>query len=193
MSVLIPILLPHVLNDNGEVVHRHEVPGPSSSRKSEFLLQLGLYILGRSLDLTNRGKARMGGSTDKVDGFEYFRRDLIITRPTLPTSAEVYPFLKHAIYGRFLLPSTAAAHDTLHKVLCRLPLVRCGPRVSPLISISSRQSTINRHSSGSLRHEERHEDSLIPRDQHAGVICFSTRFEVLGDSIIVQIGLHQGL
>lgn len=38
--------------------------------------------------------------------------------------------------------------------------------------------------------EKRHEDSFIPKHQHAGVIRFSARFEVLGDFIAIQIGLH---
>lgn len=74
------------------------MPGSSSSRKSEFLPQLRLYVLGRPLDLTNQGRVRMGGKTNKVDAFGYFRRDLVITRPTLPTSDEVCPFLKHGVH-----------------------------------------------------------------------------------------------
>ena len=135
MPVLMPILRPHMLDDNDEVVHRHKVPGSSSGRKSEFLPQLGLYILGRSLDLANGGRARVDKGTNKVDGFGYFRRDLVVPGPTLPTSAEVCPFLKHGIHGRFLLPGTAAPHDTLHEVFCRLPIVRCGSRVSSLVPI----------------------------------------------------------
>ncbi len=98
MSILMSILLPHVFNDNDEVIHRHEVPSSSSNRKFEFLPQLRLYVLGRSLDLTNQGRARMSESTNKVDGFEYFRRDLVIIRPTLSTSAEVCSFLKHDVH-----------------------------------------------------------------------------------------------
>jgi len=30
MSVLMPIFLPHMLDDNGEVVHRYEVPSSPS-------------------------------------------------------------------------------------------------------------------------------------------------------------------
>ena len=135
MPVLMSVLRSHVLDDNDEVVHRHKVPGFSSDRKSEFLPQLGLYVLGRSLDLANGGRARVDRGTNKVDGFGYFRRDLVVPGPTLPTSAEVCPFLKHGRHGRLLLPGTAAAHDTLHEVFCRLPIVRYGFRVSSLVPI----------------------------------------------------------
>ena len=56
MPVLMPVLRPHVLDDNDEVVYRYKVPGSSSSRESEFLPQLGLYVLRRSSDLANGGK-----------------------------------------------------------------------------------------------------------------------------------------
>ena len=146
MPVLMPVLRPHVLDDNDEVVHRHKVPGSLSGQKSEFLLQLSLYVLGRSLDLTNGGRARVDRGTNKVDGFRYFRRDLVVPGPTLPTSAEVCPFLKHGIHGRLLLPGTAAAHNTLHEVFCHLPIIRCGSRVSSLVPILPRQDTGNKDS-----------------------------------------------
>ena len=40
---------------------------------------------------------------------------------------------------------------------------------------------------------ERHEDSLIPEDQHAVIVDFSSRFEVLGHLVAVNVGLDQGL
>ena len=135
MSVLMSVLRSHVLDDNDEVIHRHKVPDSSSDRKFEFLSQLGLYVLKRSLNLVNEGRARIDRGTNKVDGFGYFRRDLVVPGPTLPTSAEVCPFLKHDIHKRLLLPGTAAAHDTLHEVFCRLPIVRCDFRVSSLVLI----------------------------------------------------------
>ena len=99
------------------------------------LLRVGLILLK---------PAPSKSTVENTSGFGDLRRDLIITKPTLPTSAEVYPFLKHGIYRRFLLPGTAAVHDTLHRVVCRFSLVRCPSRVSPLISILLRQSTINK-------------------------------------------------
>ena len=182
-----------MFDDNNEVVHRHEVPGSASSRKSEVLPQLGLYILGSPLNLTNRRRARIGGSTNKVDRFEYLGRDLVITRPTLSTSAEVCPFLKYGVHRRILLASTAAAHDTLHEMFYRFSIVRCGSRVPPLVPISPRQNTINKDSTMFCGHKERHKDSIIPKDQYTGRIRFSTRLEVLGDLITIQVGLRQGL
>ena len=40
---------------------------------------------------------------------------------------------------------------------------------------------------------ERHQDSLIPEDQHAVIVDFSSSFEVLGHRIAINIGLDQGL
>lgn len=46
MSVLMPIYLQYVFDDDDEVVHRHKVPGSSGSRQSEFFPQFCLYVLG---------------------------------------------------------------------------------------------------------------------------------------------------
>lgn len=43
------------------------------------------------------------------------------------------------------------------------------------------------------RDGERHEDSLIPEGQHPIRVDFSTRLEVLGHLIAIDIGLGQGL
>ena len=98
MPVLMPVLRPHVLDDNDEVIHRHKVPSSSSNRESEFLPQLDLYVLKRSSDLANGGRARADGGTNKVDRFGYFGKDLVVSRPTLSVSAEVCPFLKHDVH-----------------------------------------------------------------------------------------------
>lgn len=166
-----------------------EVPGSSSSRKSEFLPQLRLYVLGRPLDLTNQGRARMGGKTNKVDGFGYFRRDLVITRPTHPTSAEVCPFLKHGVHRRLLLTGTAAAHKTLYEVLCRFNIVRVGTRVSSIVPVLPRRDTVGKDFAMFCSGMERRADSLIPKDQHPVIM----RLEVFGNLVTIQIGLHQGL
>ena len=47
MSVLMSILLPHVFNQNDEMVHCHEVSSSSSGRKLKLLSYLSLYILER--------------------------------------------------------------------------------------------------------------------------------------------------
>ena len=40
---------------------------------------------------------------------------------------------------------------------------------------------------------ERHQDSLIPEDQHAVIVDLSSSFEVLGHLIAINVGLDQGL
>ena len=42
MSILVPILLPHVFIEDGEMIHQQKVPGRASRRKSAFFPQLGL-------------------------------------------------------------------------------------------------------------------------------------------------------
>ena len=106
-----------------------------------------MYVLKRVSDLRNRKQTRRSESTNKINEFEYFRRDLvIIVRSTFLISVKVCSFLKHDVHRRFLLLDTAVAHDTTHKVFYRFSLVRCRFRVFFLVSISSRSSTINKNS-----------------------------------------------
>ena len=81
----------------------------------------------------------MSESTNKVNEFGHFRKNLVIITLTLSTSAKVCPFLKRDVHRRFLFLGTATAPDTLHKVFGRFPLVRCRSKISFLVFISSRQ------------------------------------------------------
>ena len=132
------ILRLYILNDNDEVVHYCKVLGLLGGQKSEFLPQLNLYILGRSLNLANGGKAKINKGINKVNGFGYFKRDLVIPGPTLPINTEVCPFLKHNIYGWLFFPNIIAAYDTLYKMFNRLFIIRCNSNVSSLVPVSLR-------------------------------------------------------
>ena len=171
------------------MIHRHKVPGPASRRKSEFFPQLGLYILRSRLEWPFGGRARNGGSTNKIDRLGHFSRNLVIAWPTLPASAKVGPFLKHVVHRRFFLASTAAAYDTLHKMFGRLPIVWCSARVSLLISDwPYDQKRFQQYFRG---HGGSDEDSLVPKNQHAGVIRFRAGFKAFRDLLVIQNGLHQ--
>jgi len=153
-----------------------------------------LYVLVISSDLANgeEGQSKALG-TNKIDRLRHLRRDLLVARPSLPTSAKVCPLLKHGVYRRFFLPSTAAAHNTLYEVLCRFYSVRTGTRVPSTVPSPPRQDTVSKGRTIFRSGRERQKDSLIPEDQHPVIVDFSTRLEVLGHLIAIDIGLDQGL
>jgi len=153
-----------------------------------------LYILVRLSDLAVREEGQIEAlGTNKINRFRHLGRDLIIARPSLLTGAKVCPLLKHGVYRRFLLTGTAAAHNTLYKVLCRFYIVRAGTRVPSVVPSPPRQDTVSKDYTIFRSGGERHKDLLIPKDQHPVIVDFSTRLEVLGHLIAINIGLDQGL
>ena len=92
MFVLMPILLlaVYMFNDDNEIIHCHEMPSPASRRKSKFFPQFGLYILKELIRLiSKRERTRNERSTNKINRFEHFRRNLVIVGSTLSVSIKV--------------------------------------------------------------------------------------------------------
>jgi hypothetical protein len=153
-----------------------------------------LYVLVRPSDLARGEEGQSEGlDTNKIDRFRDLRRDLIVARPSLPTGTKVCPLLKHSIHRRFLLTGTGAAHNTLYEVLCRFYIVRTGTQVPSNVPSPPRQDTVSKGCTIFRIGGERHEDSLIPEDQHPIIVDFSTRLDMLGHLIAIDIGLDQGL
>lgn len=71
--------------------------------------------------------------------------------------------------------------------------MRAGARVSSVVPGPPRQDTVSKGCTIFRSCGERHEDSLIPEDQYPVIVDFSSRLEVLGHLIAVDIGLDQGL
>ena len=71
--------------------------------------------------------------------------------------------------------------------------MRAGTRVSCTIPRTAGQEPVSIGCTIFRSGGERHQDSLVPEDQHPVIVDFSARFEVLGHLIAINIGLDQGL
>jgi len=72
-------------------------------------------------------------------------------------------------------------------------MVRAGARVSPLISVPAKRDTVSKDFAEFRSNGERRGDLLVPKDQHSVIVDFSTRLEVLGDRIAIDVGLVKRL
>lgn len=78
-------------------------------------------------------------------------------------------------------------------MLRRFYSVRTGTRVPSNVPGPPRQDTVSKGRTIFRSGGGRHEDSLIPEDQHPVIVDFSARLEVLGHLVAIDIGLDQGL
>ena len=71
--------------------------------------------------------------------------------------------------------------------------MRTGTRVPSNVPSPPRQDTVSKGRTIFRSGGGRHEDSLIPEDQHPVIVDFSARLEVLGHLVAIDIDLDQGL
>ena len=67
MSVLMPILPPHMFDEDDEMVHCYVVPSSPFGRKPELLLQLCFYILEGPLEVASMARRGKALKTYKID------------------------------------------------------------------------------------------------------------------------------
>ena len=128
----------YVFNNNNEIIYCHKMLNLSNNQKFKFLSQFNLYVLKKSFNFASEKKARVNKSINKINKFEYFRRNFVIFKSTFLINVKVCLFLKHDICKRFLFIDTAVAHNIFYKIFYRLFIVRCNFRISFLIFILSR-------------------------------------------------------
>ena len=81
-----------------------------------------MYVLKKLLNFANEKKAKVKKDTNKIDKFEYFKKNLIVFESTFLISVEVYWFIKHDIHERFFI-NTAIAHDIVHEKIYYFSIV----------------------------------------------------------------------
>ena len=82
MFVLISVFRLYMFNDNDKVIHCHKILNLLNNWKFEFLSQLNLYILKKLLNFANEKKAKVKKDTNKIDKFEYFKKNFIVFEST---------------------------------------------------------------------------------------------------------------